>query len=1186
MPEKKPLATFLTGGLKLVEARKIIALLRKAVSQIVPEMNRTIFLHMDMELLELAKNAKSNAEQSEYFEAMSSLEKARKQVSQDFLNEILNQFDEPRNLEALLEQRIKKTEARKEQSQKQVKFSLVNTEEFEAWLAVENIISRGERMYEKFLFELLQRMGMMVPSWKNKGANPLGITVFTYAFDHAMHKVDLSKEIRQLVYSGYESKVLPLFRKLYISATSQMEDAGVFPKLDEDYVSSTLLDLLEQGKEKPGPSSRRKSSSGPRHQPDAEPERAGRTASDERVPVASSQHPRRIRRTNDVGEAIKNIYSSVRELMGAKDGDTETYSDDDEYLEIDEVQSLLSALEGEMYEADGARMSVRQRLLENVSQVGGRRVDPTTVQTLEVVENLIDSIEDDALVMDNTKNWIRKLELTLDKVATNNDDFLNEKNPHRSLSVVNQIARLGGADSDSAKRAVDEIVDEINSNYDADPEVFDRALSKLRPLVDQQNRAFTGNVQRTVKASLGQQTLRNAQRAVLSEMDERYAGREIPEVLYKLLMPGWRNLLVNTHLREGQESADWQKHVQTLDQLFQYVDEDSDPTASPDYMPPEELLQHIEAGLDSIAYEPGQRIPLINSLKQVIFGEKPVSEMPRVALDQNTIAEKLGFGDVSAQEETRRKLREQNEADSLWQRCFDRAQHLHVGAWVEFTTEQKPEISIVAWANKDATRFVFVNRRGVKSNDISVEGLATMIHLGQVRILEESDIPVTERASHRMLQNMHNQLTHQATHDDLTGLINRKEFAHELKLALDVAKRNDSINLCAYLDLDQFKVINNTGGHAAGDKLLVTVARMLEDKLSAFSAKVARLGGNEFGLLVNDCGPEVGTVLIKKILDSVKALRLEWEGDVFSLTASIGLYYMHKDTDSVTRILSSADASCIAAKEAGRGRVRVFQEDDTEMNHGKGVMEFVSQIDKALDENRFELNCQKIQSIDATVEYSHYEILLTVLDDDGTPLPPQDFIIAAEKFNRMGALDRWVIRNTFKFISANILKLDHLGMFAINISGNSLTEDDFMEFVLEQFNELRLPPSKICFEITETAAIGRLDDVVEFMERMKIIGVSFSLDDFGTGLSSYSYLRNLPVDYLKIDGIFVKEIKNNPSDYAVVKSINEIGHSMGKKTIAEFVEDEETLEILREIGVDYAQGWGVGKKMPITELLK
>ncbi|MFN3239293.1 MAG: EAL domain-containing protein, partial [Pseudomonadales bacterium] len=209
-----------------------------------------------------------------------------------------------------------------------------------------------------------------------------------------------------------------------------------------------------------------------------------------------------------------------------------------------------------------------------------------------------------------------------------------------------------------------------------------------------------------------------------------------------------------------------------------------------------------------------------------------------------------------------------------------------------------------------------------------------------------------------------------------------------------------------------------------------------------------------------------------------------------------------------------------------------------------------------------------------------------VLDENNEPMPPQDFIVAAETYNRMGAIDRWVIKNAFKWIASNILKLDDLGAFSINISGNSLTEDDFMEFVLEQFNETRLPTSKICFEITETSAIGSLDDAIEFMEKMKVIGVEFSLDDFGTGLSSYSYLRNLPVDYLKIDGVFVKDIKTNPSDYAVVKSINEIGHFMGKKTIAEYVEDDEILEILKEIGVDFAQGFGIEKKMPIDDLLK
>lgn len=219
-------------------------------------------------------------------------------------------------------------------------------------------------------------------------------------------------------------------------------------------------------------------------------------------------------------------------------------------------------------------------------------------------------------------------------------------------------------------------------------------------------------------------------------------------------------------------------------------------------------------------------------------------------------------------------------------------------------------------------------------------------------------------------------------------------------------------------------------------------------------------------------------------------------------------------------------------------------------------------------------------------DQAHYEILLTVLDENNKPLPPQDFIIAAETYNRMGLIDRWVIKNAFAWIAENMRHLEGLGAFSINLSGNSLTEDDFMEFVLAQFNATRLPTSMICFEITETSAIGNLDDAIDFMERMKVIGVQFSLDDFGTGLSSYSYLRNLPVDFLKIDGIFVKDIKDNANDYAVVKSINEIGHFMGKKTIAEFVEDDEILEILREIGVDYAQGYGIQRKMPLTRLLE
>ena len=1244
-------AAFRPRGIKPDDARAVIATLRKEVAEIIPEMTAGFFGYMDNELLELAKNAKSNAEQSEYFAAMSSFEKGKKQVGEEFLNQVLNQIDEPRDLQTLLEERKAADEARKAKSQKKVKLTLVNTEEFEDWLAIANIIQRSERMYEKYLDELMQRMGMIVDSWSHAEANPLGTSVISHAFESAIQQVELSKEIRQKVYTGYENLVIPLFRKLYISSTKLMEDSGFFPDLDEDYISSNdedeqkgvdqepeeieelveeeieeetpdeddfeeLIDLNEDATESepepeadevddfeaeeddfdedflpPPPRSRRRSASA-QTQPAPAPKRSSRRRAG-RQPVQSepvqAEQRARPERIDDVGEAIRSIYSSVRNLMAGNFGQTEEQYDDADvdYFEAEEVQDLLSTLEDEMMAADvsGQRVPVRERLLQTASLVGGRRVAPETMRNIEVVENLVDTIDKDAMITGSSKNWIRQLELTLNKVAARDNEFLNEKNPHSSMEVLNQLASLGGAGSGSAKRAVDQIIEEVNTGYDEDPEVFDRALSKLQPLVERQNRAFTGNVQRTVKASQGQQTLVNAQRAVVSEMDTRYAGRQIPEVFYKLLMPGWRNLLVNTHLRQGEDSADWKKHVRALDQVFQYLDPDADPSSSAGYMEPEELLSHIEGGLDSISYEPGQRIPLINSLKEVIAGDVAPGDLPTVSLEDHSLAEDLGFSDVTEIEESRRKIREGKADDRNWQRSLEKAQNLHMGAWLEFTEKAEPEISIVAWISDEVTQFVFVNRRGVKTHDLTVEDLATFLQQGTARVLEESDIPLTDRASHRMLQNMHNQLTHQATHDDLTGLLNRKEFERELEIAVEDSMRTDAVHLCAYLDLDQFKVINNTGGHEAGDKLLIIIAELLSEKLAARDVRLSRLGGDEFGILILNCDADQGGQLMKSISDHVKAIRFDWEKDTFSLTVSCGLFYISQGTESTTDVMSGADSALIAAKEAGRDRIQEYKEDDSAMASRKDIMEFVSTIDRALDEDRFILNCQKIQPIDPDNPDVHYEILLTILSEDDEPLPPQDFIVAAEQYNRMGAVDRWVIRNAFKFISTNMEKLDDLGAFSINISGNSLTEPDFMEFVLGQFNETGLPTSKVCFEITETAAIGNLDDVVEFMEKMKVIGVHFSLDDFGTGLSSYSYLRSLPVDYLKIDGIFVKDIKNNPSDYAVVKSINEIGHFMGKKTIAEYVEDDEILEILREIGVDYAQGWGVGMKVPIVQLL-
>lgn len=296
--------------------------------------------------------------------------------------------------------------------------------------------------------------------------------------------------------------------------------------------------------------------------------------------------------------------------------------------------------------------------------------------------------------------------------------------------------------------------------------------------------------------------------------------------------------------------------------------------------------------------------------------------------------------------------------------------------------------------------------------------------------------------------------------------------------------------------------------------------------------------------------------------------------------------YMDEAATDVQTIMQCADTACFAAKDKGRNRVHVYQDHGRDLGHRRDIMGFVAEIDRALQEDRFILNCQLIRPVlPAADKASHYEILLTVLDANDAAVAPMDYILAAESYNRMGAIDRWVISNVFQFCATNRRHFTSLGAFSINVSGNSLAEENFLGFVLDQFRLTGVPPTMICFEITETSAVGSMNAVVEFIEKLQVIGVQFSLDDFGTGLSSYSYLRNLPVDYLKIDGTFVRDIHNNPADYAVVKSINEIGHFLGKKTIAEYVENDAILATLRDIGVDYAQGFGVGKKMPLTALL-
>jgi diguanylate cyclase (GGDEF)-like protein len=446
-----------------------------------------------------------------------------------------------------------------------------------------------------------------------------------------------------------------------------------------------------------------------------------------------------------------------------------------------------------------------------------------------------------------------------------------------------------------------------------------------------------------------------------------------------------------------------------------------------------------------------------------------------------------------------------------------------------------------------------------------------------------SDIKKREKRENQLYASQE-KLSHQANHDLLTGLVNRRGFERQLFQAMESQETENAEHIFCYLDLDQFKIINDTCGHIAGDELLRQISQLLKTHIRNHDV-LARLGGDEFGILMEHCNIENAKQLAQKLIDRVSQHRFIWEGKPFAISVSIGMVPMSDSISNTNDLLRFADIACYAAKDAGRNCFRTYTESVSDIAKVHGDMEWVTKINWALENNRFCLYAQLIEpNTQTNIAGLHYEVLLRMIDESGSIIAPGVFLSAAERYHLMTKIDMWVIENQFDYLSRHPQHLAALTLCSINLSGPSLTAPGFQQTVIDYLNQYRIPAEKICFEITETAAISNLTDATAFIDAMHKKGCSFALDDFGTGLSSFAYLKYLPVDYLKIDGVFVKGIVDDPIDYAMVKSIHEVGRVMGKKTVAEFVENSEIGFKLKEIGVDYSQGYGIAKPCPIEEL--
>ncbi len=427
-------------------------------------------------------------------------------------------------------------------------------------------------------------------------------------------------------------------------------------------------------------------------------------------------------------------------------------------------------------------------------------------------------------------------------------------------------------------------------------------------------------------------------------------------------------------------------------------------------------------------------------------------------------------------------------------------------------------------------------------------------------------------------RHMERQLSWQATHDPLTGLANRREFEVLLERLLADSRETRRGHGVLYMDLDQFKVVNDTCGHVAGDELLRQLAGVMQPLIRE-SDTLARLGGDEFGVLLEGCRLSQAERLAHKLREAVQDFRFRWDGKEFRVGASIGVVGIDAESGALATVLSAADAACYVAKDMGRNRVWVHQADEREVLERQGEMQWVARINQAFEEDRYRLYVQHARPLSAAGPL-YSEVLVRMLDEQGRIILPMAFIPAAERYGLMIAIDRWVIRHALAWLRGAAGD----GYLAINLSSQSMGNDEFLAYVMEQFDASGADPGRVCFEITETAAIANWSRTTRIVTALKARGCRLALDDFGSGMSSFGYLKSLPVDFLKIDGAFVRDMLEDRMDAVMVETINRLGHVLGLKTIAEFVENDRILARVRELGADYAQGFGLHTPEPLVHL--
>ncbi len=1090
-------------------------------------------------------------------------------------NDLMGAFDKIKMHETLAQQGIRqgvmtaleqlfKLGKKPEPQREEAGLSIVQTDEFENWLNLMAEVNKLEYRFSVDLAALEPRLEKLYGRAIDRSTNPFAPSVVEHAVQDVFESLNLTLKARQVIYATMGEALIRPLGDLYEKLSTMLpEDDGSRQPASTQQTNDGWPDSQGGGMSEdmiPDPSMFSDDpSTGGREKRSAD--QAG-TAASSAGGVASALMNlfRRARRPNQPGHAPGAGPMAAGHQAGQQGSLPDIGAGEPQGGVVDTGMSMAVNY--------GPSLSVTSNRVLNELFAGGRVQSgqrEAAQGSAEVFNALSKTIDAEQSLPSSVKSVVKQLEEPLLKLAVLDSRFLNsQQHPaHRVLNAVDRLAMVSSDDGHIYDKKLLAVIqrwsERIKKEADTNPGIYEEARNQLEKVLQPLMRFRNIRIARLQAGLEGWQKMGQANRAITKEIERRIAGQEVPDVVIEFFNPGWRNYLIRVLLRHGAGSPEETEAWQAVDHLLEWMNPEL--TERPPFSEVQHLLSYIDA-----------RLTMVSAGKDV-----QENIMERLA-DGLIYPDRCHFKRVP---EAKAITKEQEADQVLGEQDAALIGQFRVGDWLSFADAPTP-LNLI-WTGDDPHVFVFSNFKGIRKLELKRADFLTLIKSGGAKRTDNLDLPMMDRSFSSMIEHMHHDLLTQATSDPETELMGRPEFMRRAKRAWMQVEGDEAGCILGVIDIEDLRMVQMRISPEGYQKMIHALALHLNQKCTA-GGFIARTGDRTFAFMRSCQNQESAQAMAESFITHINQFNFEWADEAFTLTANAGLAWANAFIEPET-LYNKADTACLSAKHEGRNQLVFFHDEDSAHTGHAGLAYWASRFNSILSSDRLYLRCQPIVSLAEDAEQtSHYEILLGASTDENEPIQIGDFVAAIERLKRISELDQWVVRAVFGWIRSHPKEFEKVGAFSVNLSGPSVNSKSFFSFMEEELGRGDIPGHKLIFEITESAAIDSFVNAEQFIKKFRRYGCRFSLDDFGVGFSSFTYLKNLKVDYLKIDGSFVRDMVRNEVDVALVSSMHETSRFLGIKTIAESVENEETLDQLKAIGVNYVQGFHTGKPMHIDQL--